>query len=75
MTATVSAKIPDEMKEELDRKDVNVSEVIREALDAELTERRRDQLRRDVAALRERVGTDVDTDSIVDTVRETREER
>ena len=69
----MSAKIPDEMKAELDREDVNVSEVIRDALDVELTERRRNRLRRDVAALRDRIGTGVDADSIVEAIRETRE--
>lgn len=74
MTTTVSAKIPDEMKAELEREDVNISEVIRNALDEELTERRRERLQQDAASLRERVG-DVDTDEIVDAVRETRTER
>ena len=75
MTATVSAKVPDEMKAELEREGVNVSEVVREALEAELTARRRERLLRDAATLREEVGDDVNTEAIVDAVRETRTER
>jgi antitoxin CcdA len=74
MTATVSAKIPDELKEELDREDVNVSDVIRDALEQEITERRREKLRQDATALSDRIGEGVETDEIVDAVRETRQE-
>jgi antitoxin CcdA len=75
MTTTVSAKIPDEMKDEIEREGVNVSDVIRKALNEELAERRREGLQRDAADLRGRVGGGVSTDEIVDAVRETREER
>ena len=75
MTTTISAKVPDEMKAELERADVNISEVVREALEEELTRRRRETLQQDAAALRERVGERVETDAIVDAVRETRTER
>lgn len=75
MTSTVSAKIPEEMKEELDREDINVSEVIRDALDEELQKRRRERLQRDAADLRNRIGDGVSTETIVEAVRETREER
>lgn len=75
MTKTVSAKIPDEMKDEIEREEINVSAVIRKALDEELAERRREALQHDAADLRERVGSSVSTETIVDTVRETREER
>lgn len=75
MTKTVSAKVPDELKEELEREGINVSEVIRDALNKELAERRRETLQNDVADLRKRVGSGVSTETIVDSVRETREER
>lgn len=74
MTKTVSAKIPDEMKDEIEREGVNVSEVIREALNEELAERRREGLQRDAADLRDRVGDGVSTETIVAAVRETRQE-
>lgn len=75
MTTTVSAKIPDDLKADLEAADVNVSEVIRDALEAEVRERRRDRLRDDAAALRDEVEGGVETDAIVSAVRETREER
>lgn len=75
MTETVTARIPDEMKEGLEEEDINVSEVIRDALEKELTERRRERLKRDVDSLRERLDDGVETDEIVSAVRETREER
>ena len=46
MSTTVSAKIPEELKRELEAEDVNISETIREALEAEIRRR---------AALLERV--------------------
>lgn len=75
MTETVSAKIPDELKRDLDDADINVSEVIRDALENEVTERRRAALRNDATSLRNAVGDSVETDEIVSAVRETREER
>lgn len=74
MTKTVSAKIPDDMKDEIEREEINVSEVIREALAEELADRRRGDLQRDAAALRERIGSGVSTKTIVNAVRETRQE-
>ncbi len=53
--STVSAKIPDDLKKELEQEDINVSEVIRNALEEEITERRREKLRRDVDSLRKKV--------------------
>ena len=74
MTKTVSAKIPDEMKEGIEREDINVSEVFREALADELAQRRRARLTEDVSALGESIGDRVDTEDVVNAVRETREE-
>lgn len=74
MTSMVSAKIPDEMKRAIEREDLNVSEVIREALDDELTQRRREKLSRDVAALRESIDGRVSSDDIVRSIREDRDE-
>lgn len=75
MTTTVSAKISDELKRDLEEEDINVSEVVRNALEEELRERRRERLRTDVNALRSEVGEGVKTDEIVSAVRETRAER
>ena len=75
MTETVSAKIPDDLKRAIDEAGIDVSEVIRDALEKAVTERRRDDLRNDVTALREDVGDGVETDEIVSAVGEAREER
>ena len=72
MTKTVSAKIPDEMKAAIDREDINVSEVIREAIEDALAEQRREALQRDAVTLRESVGGRVDSETVTEAVRETR---
>ncbi|WP_160133362.1 ribbon-helix-helix protein, CopG family [Halococcus salsus] len=72
MTKTVSAKIPDEMKAAIDREEINVSEVIREAIEDALTEQRREALQRDATTLRESVGGRVDSETVTEAVRETR---
>jgi antitoxin CcdA len=70
-TATVSAKIPEELKELLDEADVNISEAIREALEAETRERRRADLKDRVAG----VESSMNREEIADVVREDRENR
>ena len=74
MVKTVSAKVPDELKDEIDREGINVSEVIREALDDELRDRRRTELQRDSAALGDQLAERVDKSDVATAVRETREE-
>ncbi|EMA45044.1 hypothetical protein C448_07874 [Halococcus morrhuae DSM 1307] len=74
MARTVCAKVPDEMKAEIDRTEINVSAVVRAALDDELTRRRRSDLREDASALGERVADQVSEEEVATAVRETREE-
>ncbi len=74
MVKTVSAKVPDELKDEIDREGINVSEVIREALDEELRDRRRTELQQDSAALGDQLAGRVDRNDVATAVRETREE-
>lgn len=74
MVKTVSAKVPDELKDEIDREGINVSEVIREALDEELRDRRRTELQRDSAALGDQLAGRVDRSDVATAVRKTREE-
>lgn len=75
MTTTVSAKISNELKEDIEDADINVSDVIRSALEEEVKERRREALRSDASSIRDDLGEAVETDEIVSAVRETREER
>ena len=50
-TTTVSAKIPEELKKQLDSAEINISAAIREALEAEIRQRRRAELRERAAAV------------------------
>jgi len=70
-TTTVSAKISEELKAELDAADVNISETIREALDEEIQRRRRADLR-DRA---EEVQSSIDGEEIAAVIRSDRDER
>lgn len=50
-TTTVSAKIPEELKEQLNSADINISAAIREALEAEIRRQRRAELRERAAGI------------------------
>ena len=69
MTAKVSVDVPDELKAELDAENVNTDDVIREALETELSERRRDRIREQVTEIRRK---QIPTDDVVEFVREDR---
>lgn len=75
MTTTVSAKIPDKLKRELDESGVNVSAVIRDALEEEARRRRREELVRRADELREELAGKLDTDDVVDAIRNDRRGR
>ena len=70
--ATVSAKVPKELKEELERRGAKLSDAIRKGLEAELKELK---LKEAEAALRRVDLSKVDEERIVRDIRETREER
>lgn len=75
MSTTVSAKIPEELKRELDDAGINVSETIRDALEEEVRRRRRERLRERASAFREERDDSLDSDEIAALVREDREDR
>ncbi len=75
MSTTVSAKIPEELKRELDEADVNVSEAIREALEEEVRRRRRERLSERAADIKMGDSGPVGADEIADLVRADRTER
>jgi len=75
MTTTVSAKIPEDLKQELDRANVNISETVRKALEAEVRRRRRDEIRQRAAAVRESSSGAVEADEIAALVRDQRDDR
>jgi Arc/MetJ-type ribon-helix-helix transcriptional regulator len=69
--ATVSAKIPRQLKEELERKGVNMSEAIRKGLERELKEMKTKELE---SLLQGIDFSKVSEERIVRDIRETREE-
>jgi len=71
--ATVSAKIPEELKRELDDAEVNVSDVIRGALKEEVRRRRRESVVEEAAEVSEEF--DVEDEEVARIVRESRDER
>ena len=75
MSTTVSAKIQEELKRELDEAGVNVSEAIRDALETEVRRRRRDRLSERAAALKKDADGLIDADEIAELVRADRAER
>lgn len=76
---TISAKIPEDLKRALEEEGINVSEAVREALEAEVTRRRRERLAREAEAIAAEIDARVDVDDVVDRavadVRQSREER
>ena len=73
-TTTVSAKIPRGLKEKLRRLKINVSQLIREALEEEVRRREEEQLRN----MAEQVSLSlkkIPSEEIVRLIRESREER
>lgn len=75
MSTTVSAKIPEELKRELDEADINVSEAIRDALETEVRRRRRERLSERAAAFKKDADGPIDADEIAELVRADRAER
>lgn len=75
MSATVTARVPEELKADTDEYDINVSEIVRDALEAEIRRRRRDELIERGDELSRRIGDQIDTERVVETIREDRESR
>lgn len=72
MSTTVSAKIPEELREELEAEGINISETIREALEAEIRRRRRTELLDRAADLRSSIDESFSSEEIGDEIREDR---
>jgi len=70
--STVSAKVPRELKEELEKRGAKLSEAIRRGLEMELKELKVKELR---SALKKVDLSRIDDEMIVRDIRETREER
>jgi len=72
--ATVSAKIPIELKERIEKLGINVSQVIRHALEEEVRRRELERLRKLAEEVAEALGR-IPDDEIVKIIREAREAR
>ena len=70
-TTTVSAKIPEELKEQLDAAEINISAAIREALEAEIRRQRRAELSERAAAVETAIGRE----ELAAAIRSDRDER
>ncbi len=75
MTTTVTARVPEELKTDTNEYDINVSEIVRDALEAEVTRQRRDELISRGDDLSQRIGDGIETERVVETIREDRESR
>lgn len=69
--ATVSARVPEELKRQVSEEDINLSEVIRSALEEEIRKKRREKIREDADELSDRV-QEVDSDEVVEAIRRDR---
>jgi len=63
-TTTVSAKIPKELKKQLDSAEINISAAIREALEAEIRRQRRAELRERAAEVKSSIAREELTTAI-----------
>ena len=72
MSTTVSAKIPEELKRELEEENINISETIRDALEAEIRRRRRAALLERAADVCRSIDASFSAEELVDSVREDR---
>ncbi|MFB6208596.1 MAG: hypothetical protein ABEJ56_00485 [Candidatus Nanohaloarchaea archaeon] len=71
--ATVSARVPDELKDRLSEENIEVSEVIRKALKEEIERRRREKIEEKAEDLSRKL--DIGDEEIVKSIREDRENR
>ncbi len=75
MSTTVSAKISEELKRELEAEDVNISETIREALEAEVRRRRRADLSERASDLSASLDDSPDSEELAEMIRADRRDR
>ncbi|KXB05648.1 hypothetical protein AKJ50_00280 [candidate division MSBL1 archaeon SCGC-AAA382A13] len=72
--STISAKIPERLKRELEEEGINISETVRKSLEDELKRRRRKRLREKAEDLRSRLREKINAEQMTATIRESREE-
>jgi len=72
-TTTVSLTVPVELKRELEAHDVDISETIREALEAEVRRRRRAELSERLETVQSEINDSLSTDEILTAVQSDRD--
>lgn len=75
VSVVISIRIPRELKEKLEKLNVNVSKVVREFLEKYVSELELKRLREELRELRERLSGRVDPITIANLVREDRDSR
>jgi post-segregation antitoxin (ccd killing protein) len=75
MCSTVTAKIPKELKQKLKERGINISEVIRRALEEEIAAREEKELREMLDEIHANLGERLSEEDVVCAVRATREMR
>lgn len=75
MSTTVSAKIPKHLREKLREKHVDISAVVRNALEKELDQREQDELKIKLDALSRSLSNKITPKEVVKAVRSSRDER
>jgi hypothetical protein len=75
MSTTVSAKIPKDLRERLRERQVDISVVVRNALEKEVTRLEEEELGSKLETLKKELSRKITTKDIVKTVRSSREER
>ena len=72
--ASITVRIPDELKKELQEIGINISEVTRKALEAEV-KKIQEQRAQEAAQKLSQLLSDIPDEEIIKTIRETREQR
>ena len=72
--ASITVRIPDELKKQLQETGINISEVTRKALEAEV-KKIQEQRAQEAAKKLSQLLSEVPDDEIIKTIRETREQR
>jgi post-segregation antitoxin (ccd killing protein) len=75
MSATVSAKIPKDLRERLRERQVDISIVVRNALEKEVKHLEEEELKNNLETLKKELSRKITTKDIVRTIRSSREER
>ena len=70
--ATVSARVPDKLKQKISEEKISLSKVIREALEEELKKRRREKIKNEAEDLNSQMEEKIDNEDIVESLREDR---